>query len=110
MISQKQLALPDLYQTATSYRTPNQMERMRGTNVHTLSPDSVPRFLPQSFQPIFWQKAKNSAEVQAPYFQRLLSRDNYITLICEDDDGVNGFIIGAVSTAPASYDPVVNLA
>lgn len=59
----------------------------------------------ESFQPVFWRKAQNSADVQGLYFQSLLSRDDHFALVCENADAVNGFIIGAVSSAPGVYDP-----
>ena len=59
----------------------------------------------ESFQPVFWRKAPNSAEIQSPYFKSLLSRDDHIALVCEHSGAVNGFIIGAVGPAPGVYDP-----
>ncbi len=59
----------------------------------------------ESFQPVFWRKAPNSAEIQSTYFKRLLLRDDHIFLVCEHAGAVNGFIIGAVGPAPGVYDP-----
>lgn len=59
----------------------------------------------ESYQPIFWRKAGNSAEIQTPYFESLLSRDNHFALVCVTAEKITGFVIGAVTPAPGVYDP-----
>lgn len=59
----------------------------------------------QSYQPVFWRKASNSVEVQTPYFEDLLNRPDHFVLICETNNTVKGFVIGAVGAAPGVYDP-----
>jgi len=63
------------------------------------------RELYETFQPIFWRKATHSKEIQIPYLEKLLAKDNHFALVCETNGIVSGFIIGAVTPAPPVYDP-----
>jgi len=62
------------------------------------------RILYESYQPVFWGKASDSAEQQAPYFQSFLSRDNHISLVCEVGQKLSGFLFGTVALPPPVYD------
>jgi len=62
------------------------------------------RTLYESYQPVFWGKASDSAEQQAPFFESLLSQDNHIALVCEVGQKLSGFIFGAVALPPPVYD------
>jgi len=62
------------------------------------------RTLYETYQPVFWGKASDSAEQQAPFFESLLSRDNQIALVCEVDKQLSGFLFGAVALPPPVYD------
>ena len=57
------------------------------------------------YQPVFWRKASNSAEVQATYFENLLLEGNHISIVCENEQEFTGFLFGAVISAPPVYDP-----
>lgn len=59
----------------------------------------------ETYQPVFWRRASNSAEIQAPYFESLLSKDNHFALVCVAGENVTGFVICAVTPAPGVYDP-----
>ena len=59
----------------------------------------------ETYQPIFWRKAVDSASNQLPYFENLLTRDNIIALVYEGEMGIKGFIIAAIVGAPPVYDP-----
>jgi len=63
------------------------------------------RTIYESYQPVFWRKASDSAEMQTSYFESLLSRDNHISLVCEEGQNLSGFLFGAVANAPPVYDP-----
>ena len=63
------------------------------------------RTIYETYQPVFWRKAGNSAEVQTKYFESLLVRDNHISIVCEEEQEFTGFLIGAVISAPPVYDP-----
>ena len=56
-------------------------------------------------QPIFWRKARDSASVQKPYFEHLLTLDSTIVLVYECRGTIQGFVIASVHTAPPVYDP-----
>jgi len=63
------------------------------------------RTIYESYQPVFWCKAGDSAEKQTSYFESLLLRDNHISLVCETGQNLSGFLFGAVTNAPPVYDP-----
>ena len=56
-------------------------------------------------QPIFWRKARDSASVQKPYFEHLLTLDSTIVLVYECEGTIQGFVIASLHTAPPVYDP-----
>ncbi len=55
-------------------------------------------------QPLFWRKASDSAAQQTPFFEHLLQQANTITLVAEDDERIDGFIIARISPTPPVYD------
>jgi GNAT superfamily N-acetyltransferase len=57
----------------------------------------------QSYQPLFWRKAEDSREKQAPFLQQMLSRDNVLGLVQERDGVVDGFVIAMLVPAPPVY-------
>ena len=56
-------------------------------------------------QPIFWRKARDSASVQTPYFEHLLTLDSTIVLVYECEGTIQGFVIAGLHAAPPVYDP-----
>ena len=59
----------------------------------------------QQYQPTFWRKASDAWEKQRPFFEHLVQRDDVITLVCEQDGKIEGFIIADFVKAPPVYDP-----
>ncbi len=59
----------------------------------------------QEYQPRFWRKAVDAREKQLPFFEHLIERDDVITLVCESDGEIEGFIIADFVKAPPVYDP-----
>jgi GNAT superfamily N-acetyltransferase len=58
----------------------------------------------QNYQPVFWRKAANSRARHTPWIQRLVSREDVITLVHEEDGTIDGFIIADFVPAPPVYD------
>ena len=55
----------------------------------------------ESYSPIFWRKAADSAEKQEPFLLAQLGRVNNLCLVSEAVNGVvHGFIIASIVTAP----------
>ena len=59
----------------------------------------------QQYQPTFWRKAVDANEKQQSFFETLLQRADYLSLIHETDGAIDGFIIAGFITAPPVYDP-----
>lgn len=59
----------------------------------------------QNYQPLFWKKAENSQEMQAPFLERQIEDERFISLVHEEDGIVNGFLIAAVVPSPPVYNP-----
>jgi GNAT superfamily N-acetyltransferase len=58
----------------------------------------------QNYQPVFWRKAANSRAKHTPWIERLVSREDVITLVHEENGAVDGFIIADFVPAPPVYD------
>lgn len=56
-------------------------------------------------QPQFWRHADDAEEMQLQWFGELLHNDQYILLVAEAVEKVDGFIIGQFITAPPVYQP-----
>ena len=57
-------------------------------------------------QPQFWRYAGEGAEqAQQTWFIELLKRDDVIMFVAEEQNTIQGFIVGQVMKAPAVYDP-----
>ena len=56
-------------------------------------------------QPQFWRRAKDADHHQTEWFKQLLHSDDYILLIAESDEQIQGFIIGRLVPAPGVYNP-----
>jgi GNAT superfamily N-acetyltransferase len=57
------------------------------------------------YQPVFWRPAANAEDVHRPYLAGLVSNDDVLTLVRDDDGTVAGFLIATFGDAPAVYDP-----
>jgi hypothetical protein len=53
----------------------------------------------------FYRKAADSREKQTPFFAELLTREQVIALVHEQEGVIDGFIIGMLVEAPPVYDP-----
>jgi hypothetical protein len=59
----------------------------------------------QQWQPVFWRRVENSAELTHQYFQHLLKQERVLALVSETDLKVVGFLFGLVIDAPPVFDP-----
>jgi GNAT superfamily N-acetyltransferase len=59
----------------------------------------------QQYQPTFWRKAADANEKQRAFFEALLERADYLALVYEGDDEIDGFVIAGFIAAPPVYDP-----
>jgi len=60
----------------------------------------------EKIQPQFWKYAGPEAEeVQAAWFEELLTNDQFIMLTGENNGKISGFVIGKLVTAPQVYNP-----
>lgn len=60
----------------------------------------------ENAHPQFWRYAGEQAEIsQAKWFGELLSDEDHIMLIAQNNNAVVGFIIGQIIDSPAVYDP-----
>jgi len=59
----------------------------------------------ERYQPVFWRKAEDSREKQAPFFRSQLTKPNVIALAHEGLEVVDGFVIGVLVASPPVYDP-----
>lgn len=50
----------------------------------------------QSFQPLFWRKATNSAAIQKPYLENLISKDHILALAYFEQERICGFVVANV--------------
>ena len=57
-------------------------------------------------QPIFWRYAGPAGDkVQRQWFEELMQKNDYILMVCEENDKILGFVIGRIIKAPDVYDP-----
>ena len=59
----------------------------------------------EGYSPVFWRKAPDSSSEQERYLQSLLMGTDVMALVAQTRDGLAGFIIGALTTAPPVYNP-----
>ncbi len=57
----------------------------------------------QEYSPIFWMKASNSSEVHLEYLKELIKSDDVFFLVAEQEDAVEGFVIGTIASPPPVY-------
>jgi len=57
------------------------------------------------YQPVFWRPAANAEDVHRPYLAELVSNNDVLTLVSDDDGTVAGFLIATFADAPAVSDP-----
>ena len=58
----------------------------------------------QNYQPVFWHKAADSREKHLPWLEKLVQREDVITLIHQQEGAIDGFIIADFVPSPPVYD------
>jgi len=59
----------------------------------------------EGYSPVFWRKAPDSSPKQERYLQSLLTSPDIIALVAQAEDGLEGFVIGALTMPPPIYHP-----
>ncbi|WEK46677.1 MAG: GNAT family N-acetyltransferase [Candidatus Andeanibacterium colombiense] len=60
----------------------------------------------QGYEPVFWNKAANSAEIQTGFFTYLLEQQDRTTMFAAELGGtLKGFLIATLTPAPPIVDP-----
>lgn len=59
----------------------------------------------EHYQPVFWRVAEDAREKQQPFFEQLVSNEDVITLVCEQEKVLVGFLIATLVPAPPVYNP-----
>jgi hypothetical protein len=59
----------------------------------------------QGYEPVFWNKAANSAEIQTGYFTYLLAQEDTCMFVAERQQEVLGFLVTRLTPAPPIVDP-----
>ena len=57
------------------------------------------------YSPVFWRMANNASNLQHAFFDGLVVDPSWICLVHENGNGIDGFIMAHVTTAPPVYDP-----
>ena len=57
------------------------------------------------YSPVFWRKADDSAEKQAPFLSYQIEQERNIVLVAEADGAIVGFVIASIGDAPPVYNP-----
>ncbi|MGE5674998.1 MAG: hypothetical protein ACM3XM_14175 [Mycobacterium leprae] len=57
----------------------------------------------ETYQPLFWRKAVDSEAKQTLFLQQVLSREQAIALVHEQNGQVDGYIIAALVPSPPVY-------
>jgi GNAT superfamily N-acetyltransferase len=59
----------------------------------------------QKLEPDFFRKAERGAVAQAAYFNWQLMQPNVIAVVHQTENGIDGFAIASLITAPPVYEP-----
>lgn len=59
----------------------------------------------QEYSPIFWHPADRAEQAQRSFFNRLVVDSEWICLVHDDSDRVDGFLIAQTVQPPPVYDP-----
>jgi len=57
------------------------------------------------YQPVYWRPAANAEDVRRPYLAQLVSNDDVLALVSDDDGTVAGLLIATFGDAQTVYDP-----
>lgn len=63
------------------------------------------RALYETFEPRFWRRAENAAEMSRLWFAHLFAKEDVLALVAELDGEVRGFLIAQPTPSPPVYDP-----
>lgn len=63
------------------------------------------RALYETFEPRFWRRAENAAEMSRLWFAHLFAKDDILALVAEAEGQVLGFLIAQPTPSPPVYDP-----
>ena len=63
------------------------------------------RALYETFEPRFWRRATNAAEMSRMWFAHLFAKEDVLALVAEIDGEVRGFLIAQPTPSPPVYDP-----
>lgn len=56
------------------------------------------------WRPAFWKRAGGSADLTRQWFTHLMKQEHVLTLISEESDAANGFLMANLIDAPPVYD------
>jgi GNAT superfamily N-acetyltransferase len=59
----------------------------------------------EAYEPLFWKKAGNSADMGRAFFEYLLGQGDTISLLAESDGRAEGFLIATPARVPPVYEP-----
>lgn len=63
------------------------------------------RALYETFEPRFWRRAANSAEMSRLWFAHLFGKDDVLALVADRGGEISGFLIAQPTPSPPVYDP-----
>ncbi|MDP3299975.1 MAG: GNAT family N-acetyltransferase, partial [Phenylobacterium sp.] len=63
------------------------------------------RALYETFEPRFWRRAENAAEMSRLWFTHLFAKADVLALVAERDGQVRGFLVAQPTPSPPVYDP-----
>jgi hypothetical protein len=58
----------------------------------------------EQHSPVYWRKATDGNELQAVFFKKLLYNADWIALVHDGGNGVDGYVIGHIVESPPVYD------
>ncbi len=59
----------------------------------------------ENYQPVFHKESEKALEIHSVFLKDTLSKENTMVWVSEKNDQIDGFIIGAVVSAPPVYNP-----
>lgn len=63
------------------------------------------RLVYKNYEPVFWNKTENSAELSQFFFNFLIGKDATRVLVAEQSSVIVGFLIASETPAPPVFDP-----
>ena len=59
----------------------------------------------EGYSPVFWKNSKDGPEKQKGVFEKLITDENVISLVFEEDGEIQGFAFGTLTEPPGVYAP-----